>query len=394
MSFPTVPVRDLVEAKTGTKNPTATSDEIFTYVDVAAVDNEAKAITGQRSLLGSEAPSRARKLIRQGDVLVSTVRPNLNAVALVPASLDGAVASTGFCVLRANSRVLPEYLLYFVRSRNFVDNLCTLVAGAMYPAVSDSQVLDQQLPLPPLPEQRCIVDLLSRAEGIVRLRREAEKKAAELIPALFNDMFGDPATNPKGWPFEALDSAAKIISGATKGRRFDPSEAIELPYMRVANVKDGYLDLKEVKTIAVKRSEIEKYRLLPGDLLLTEGGDPDKLGRGALWAGEIETCLHQNHIYKVRADRSKVLPEYLCELVGSRYGKAYFLQVAKKTTGIATINRTQLGRFPIVVPPLARQVDFGEKLSGIRSIQSQQSTATAKAQAAFNALLADAFKAE
>ena len=394
MSFPTVPVRDLVEAKTGTKNPTATSDEIFTYVDVAAVDNEAKAITGQRSLLGSEAPSRARKLIRQGDVLVSTVRPNLNAVALVPASLDGAVASTGFCVLRANSRVLPEYLLYFVRSRNFVDNLCTLVAGAMYPAVSDSQVLDQQLPLPPLPEQRCIVDLLSRAEGIVRLRRGAEKKAAELIPALFNDMFGDPATNPKGWPFEALDSAAKIISGATKGRRFDPSEAIELPYMRVANVKDGYLDLKEVKTIAVKRSEIEKYRLLPGDLLLTEGGDPDKLGRGALWAGEIETCLHQNHIYKVRADRSKVLPEYLCELVGSRYGKAYFLQVAKKTTGIATINRTQLGRFPIVVPPLARQVDFGEKLSGIRSIQSQQSTATAKAQAAFNALLADAFKAE
>lgn len=392
MSFPTVPVRDLVEAKTGTKNPTATGGEIFTYVDVAAVDNEAKAITGQRSLLGSEAPSRARKLIRQGDVLVSTVRPNLNAVALVPASLDGAIASTGFCVLRANSRTLPEYLLYFVRSRNFVENLCTLVAGAMYPAVSDSQVLDQQLPLPPLPEQRRIVDLLSRAEGIVRLRREAEKKAAELIPALFNDMFGDPGTNPKGWPLETLESAAKIISGATKGRRFDPSEAIEVPYMRVANVKDGYLDLKEIKTIAVKRSEIEKYRLLPGDLLLTEGGDPDKLGRGALWAGEIETCLHQNHIYKVRADRSKVLPEYLCELVGSRYGKAYFLQVAKKTTGIATINRTQLGRFPVVVPPLARQAYFGEKLSGIRSIRAQQSTATAKAQATFAALLAEAFK--
>ncbi|MGP1681297.1 MAG: restriction endonuclease subunit S [Giesbergeria sp.] len=392
MSFPSVSVRDVVEAKTGTKNPAATSDKEFIYVDVAAVDNEAKAITGQRSLLGSEAPSRARKLIRQGDVLVSTVRPNLNAVALVPASLDGAVASTGFCVLRANSRALPEYLLYFVRSRGFVESLCTLVAGAMYPAVSDSQVLDQQLPLPPLPEQRRIVDLLSRAEGIVRLRREAEKKAAELIPALFNDMFGDPATNPKGWPLETLESAAKIISGATKGRRFDPSEAVELPYMRVANVKDGYLDLAEIKTIAVKRGEIEKYRLLPGDLLLTEGGDPDKLGRGALWAGEIETCLHQNHIYKVRADRSKVLPEYLCELVGSRYGKAYFLQVAKKTTGIATINRTQLGRFPVVVPPLSRQVDFCEKLSGIRSIQSQQSTATAKAQATFDALLADAFK--
>ena len=112
-----------------------------------------------------------------------------------------------------------------------------------------------------------------------------------------------------------------------------------------------------------------------------------------MWAGEIETCLHQNHIYKVRADRSNVLPEYLCELVGSRYGKAYFLRVAKKTTGIATINRTQLGRFPVVVPPLARQADFGEKLSGIRSIQSQQSTATTKAKAAFDALLARCFTA-
>ena len=392
MSFQTVKVRDLVEAKTGTRNPTATGGEIFTYVDVAAIDNEVKAITGERRLLGSEAPSRARKLIRQGDVLVSTVRPNLNAVALVPGSLDGSIASTGFCVLRANSRAVPEYLLYFVRSRNFVENLCALVAGAMYPTVSDSQILDQQLPLPPLPEQRRIVDLLSRAEGIVRLRREAEKKAAELIPALFIDMFGDPATNPQGWPFEALESAAKIISGATKGRRFDPSEAIELPYMRVANVKDGYLDLREIKTIAVKRGEVEKYRLLSGDLLLTEGGDPDKLGRGALWAGEIETCLHQNHIYKVRADRSKVLPEYLCELVGSRYGKAYFLQVAKKTNGIATINRTQLGRFAVVVPPLARQADFAKQLKSVRSIQSQQIAATAKAQATFDALLAEAFK--
>lgn len=190
---------------------------------------------------------------------------------------------------------------------------------------------------------------------------------------------------------ENLDSVAKIISGATKGRRFDPSDAIELPYMRVANVKDGHLDLTEIKTIAVKRGEVEKYRLLPGDLLMTEGGDPDKLGRGALWSGEIETCLHQNHIFKVRADRSCMMPEYLCELVGSRYGKAYFLRVAKKTTGIATINRTQLGGFPVVVPPLDRQQDFGRKLSAVRSIQFQQAAATTKAKVVFDALLACTF---
>lgn len=386
-----VKLGDVVEKATGARNPTKTPDSSFIYVDVAAVDNTEKRIVGARSISGSEAPSRARKVIRTGDILVSTVRPNLNAVALVPATLNDQVASTGFCVLRATAKVLPEYLFFFVRSRAFVDGLSSLVAGAMYPAVSDSQVLDQLLPFPPLPEQHRIVDLLSRAEGIVRLRREAEKKAAELIPALFINMFGDPMMNPKGWPVEKLESVAQIISGATKGRRFDPSEAIELPYMRVANVKDGHLDLTEIKTIAVKRSEVEKYRLLPGDLLMTEGGDPDKLGRGALWSGEIETCLHQNHIFKVRADRSCMVPEYLCELVGSRFGKAYFLRVAKKTTGIATINRTQLGGFPVVVPPLDRQQEFGEKLGAVRSIQSQQSAATAKAKATFDALLAQAF---
>lgn len=161
--------------------------------------------------------------------------------------------------------------------------------------------------------------------------------------------------------------------------------------MRVANVKDGHLDLSEVKTIAVKRNEVEKYRLLPGDLLMTEGGDPDKLGRSALWSGEIETCLHQNHIFKVRADCARVLPEYLRELAGSRYGKSYFLRIAKKTTGIASINRTQLSGFPVVVPPLARQMVFAERYAAVRSIQTQQSSATAKAQATFDAMLAQIF---
>ena len=247
------------------------------------------------------------------------------------------------------------------------------------------------VPKPTLPEQHRLVDILSRAEGIVRLRREAEKKAAELIPALFIDLFGDPATNPRGWPVERLEDVAQIISGVTKGRRLEATECVELPYMRVGNVKDGYLDLSEVKTIAVRPAEVEKYRLHPGDLLLTEGGDPDKLGRGALWAGEIETCLHQNHIFKVRAKRELVQPEYLAELTGSAYGKAYFFRIAKKTTGIASINRTQLGGFPIPLPPPALQTDFIDKLAAIRSIQSQQSAATAKAQASFDALLAEAF---
>lgn len=327
----------------------------------------------------------AANIVEPGTVLLVS-RVGLGKVAIADTRLAINQDIKG---LTPDDTISPDFLFWFLLSQAL--RIESMGAGATVKGVTLNDLKRIPVPVPPLPEQCRIVDLLSRAEGIVRLRREAERCAADLIPALFLDMFGDPATNPQGWPVDVLDSVTQIISGATKGRRFDPDEAVELPYMRVANVKDGYLDLTEIKTIAVKRSEVEKYRLLPGDLLLTEGGDPDKLGRGALWAGAIETCLHQNHIFKVRADRTRLLPEYLCELVGSRYGKAYFLRVAKKTTGIATINRTQLGRFPVVVPTLERQQEFSEKLGAVRSIQSQQSAATAKAQAAFDALLAGSF---
>jgi type I restriction enzyme, S subunit len=384
-------LRDVVELRTGTRNPTVAPDEPFTYVDVAAIDNEEKAIVGARVLVGAEAPSRARKLIREGDVLVSTVRPNLNAVAVVPPALDGQVASTGFCVLRARQSVLPEFLYFYTRSKLFVDGLCKLVAGAMYPAVTDSQVLERAIPLPSLEEQHHIVDLLARAEGIVRLRREAQQKAAELIPAIFIDMFGDPATKPQAWPRQPLSAVAEVISGVAKGRKLKPGEAVELPYMRVANVKDGYLDLTEVKTIEIKRSEVEKLLIRPGDLLMTEGGDPDKLGRAALWAGEIEACVHQNHVFKVRSDRARLSPAFLRALAGSAYGKSYFLSVAKKTTGIASINKTQLSAFPVPLPPLPLQQAFERRVQAVESILSQQVDAAGKAKASFHALLSRAF---
>lgn len=333
------------------------------------------------------------KWIAEGDTLILNAAHNAAYVGrklfLAGGDVSGSLPTGERMVLRPiPTEVLPEYLHFWLRSSSATKKIRFAVRGIhLYPG----DVAALEFPWVPISDQRRLVDLLSRAESIVRLRREAEKKAAELISALFLEMFGDPATNPRQWPVERLDSVTQIISGATKGRRLDPIEAIELPYMRVANVKDGALDLSEVKNIAVKRSEVEKYRLLPGDLLMTEGGDPDKLGRAALWSGEIETCLHQNHIFKVRPDPARLLPEYLLQLVRSHYGKSYFLRVAKKTTGIATINRTQLGAFPVLVPPFELQSAFVSRASAVRSVQAQQCAATAKARATFDALLARTF---
>ena len=253
---------------------------------------------------------------------------------------------------------------------------------------------EHEIPLPCPIEQHRIVEILDEADRLRRLRREADAKAARILPALFLKMFGDPATNPRGWPTANLETVSEIISGATKGRQLNGVKTVELPYMRVANVKDGYLDLSSIKTITVRIDEVNKYCLRSGDLLMTEGCDPDKLGRTAIWSGEIETCLHQNHIFKVRVKREIVLPEYLCELIGSSYGKAYFLGVAKKTTGIATINRTQLGRFPVLIPSISLQNEFVTNLSQLRLIEAHQVNAAKAIEALFLELLQRAFSGQ
>jgi type I restriction enzyme S subunit len=120
----------------------------------------------------------------------------------------------------------------------------------------------------------------------------------------------------------------------------------------VANVQDGYLDLTEVKEIDVPLYQIDRFTLRSGDVLLTEGGDFDKLGRGSIWNGDIEGCVHQNHVFAVRVkDPEALLPAFLaCEVQSSR-ARNYFLSCAKQTTNLASINSSQLRALPIVIPP-------------------------------------------
>jgi len=343
-----------------------------------------------------ESRKRESKLLQSGDILLEKsgggpTQP-VGRVCLFRGDIQAHSFGNFIARLRPSGTILPEYLFYYLwqfHATGLTNQYQKQTTGIRN--LEFKRYLTIQVPVPPLPEQRRIVDVLARAEGIVRLRREAQQKAAELIPTLFLDLFGDPATNPKHWPVEPLNEVAQVISGIAKGRKLDESESVELPYMRVANVKDGYLDLAEIKTIAIKKAEVAKLFIEPGDLLMTEGGDPDKLGRAALWRGEIENCVHQNHIFKVRSDRSRVLPEYLRSLVGSLYGKNYFLQVAKKTTGIASINKTQLSAFPVIIAPIEKQRAFVERVQNAEAIATQQSAALATAQSTFAALLHRAF---
>lgn len=216
-------------------------DGVFTYIDLSAVDQDAKVIAGARTIACAEAPSRARQLVRAGDVLVSTVRPNLNGVARVPPEFDGATASTGFCVLRPKPSSLDgDYVFQWVKSSHFVSEMVRRATGASYPAVSDRIVFESKVPLPPLPQQRRLAEILNKADALRANRRAALAHLDVLTQSIFLDMFGDPATNPKGWPEVPLGShASKIGSGATPlgGEAAYKNTGIAL--IRSMNVRDG-----------------------------------------------------------------------------------------------------------------------------------------------------------
>lgn len=156
------------------------------------------------------------------------------------------------------------------------------------------------------------------------------------------------------WPKVRLADIAVVQTGVAKGAKTlrDP---IELPYLRVANVQAGALDLTDIKKISVSRADVSRYSLRPGDVLMTEGGDFDKLGRGTIWTGEICPCLHQNHVFAVRCDPTRVLPKWLSWVSGSHYGRRYFMLCSKQSTNLASINSTQLKAFPLPLPSLTQQ---------------------------------------
>ena len=161
---------------------------------------------------------------------------------------------------------------------------------------------------------------------------------------------------PEGWCWASLDIIAQVRTGVAKGRKFNNQHVVSLPYLRVANVQDGYLDLSEIKTIEILTTEIERYGLKPYDILFNEGGDRDKLGRGAIWLGDIKDCIHQNHVFAARLYTSAVDPKWVNFVRQLTYARDHFWKQASQTTNLASINSTNLRSLPIPIPPFSEQV--------------------------------------
>lgn len=323
-----------------------------------------------------------RIVIKDGDVLISW-----------SASLGVYIWNKGKALLNQHifkvafdkCAVNKEYFVYAVQHK--LKEMETKTHGATMKHIVKKDFDNTVIPFPTLEEQEEIAQIMNHASEIISARQQELQKLDELVKARFVEMFGDMYLNTMEWRELHLETMADIVSGITKGRKIAGKQLTKVPYMAVSNVKDGYIDWTTVKTIEATDQEINQYRLLPDDVLMTEGGDPDKLGRGAIIRTPLENCIHQNHIFRVRLDESHILPDYFAEYLKHQRAKRYFLGCAKQTTGIASINMKQLKALPVLLPPLELQNEFSAFIKQTDKSKAAVQQALGKAQLLFDSLM-------
>ena len=291
------------------------------------------------------------------------------------------------------AKILPEFLEYALRCNRAIQYYKAKLRGstARRRSLPTPTLLTFSVPLPGLERQLEILDRIHKAKRLVTLREQELQALDDLIKARFVEMFGDMLINPKGLPEKRLDSLADIVSGITKGRKIKTDELYEVPYMAVSNVKDGYIDWTTVKTIMATGGEIDQYRLMPGDVLMTEGGDPDKLGRGAIIHEPPKDCIHQNHIFRVRLKQDILLPVFMAQYLQQQKAKRYFLGCAKQTTGIASINMKQLSALPVLTPQMKDQEEYAAFVSQVDKSKAVVQKSLDETQILFDSLMQNYF---
>jgi len=367
------PIAELVDP-CNTWNPAGAKGS-FAYIDLSSVDKDSKAITQVETLPCAAAPSRARQLITSGDVLVATVRPNLNGVALVDDVHDGMTASTGYCVLRPRSDVLASrYLFQWVKAPRFVDAMVKIATGANYPAVSDAKVKDSLIPLPPLPVQKRIAAILDAADALRAKRRESIEQLDSLVQATFLEMFGDPVTNPKGWEVRPFGQVASNEDGKRVPVKQADREEMQgrYPYYGASGVID----------------HVDDY-LFEGERLLIGEDGANLLARSTPIAFRAHGRYWVNNHAHVLAENGEASLVFLETLINR-------LDLTQYVSGSAQPKLTQksLNAIPIPLPPLPSQTRFASIVESIEQQKARLKAHLAELDTLFASLQSRAFNGE
>ncbi len=407
-----VPLRELLtESKVESKKPNS-KKRIRVKLNLAGIEKRPDT---------NDIKGATRYYIRKaGQFIYGQQNLHKGALGIVPQELDGFESSADIPAFDISESCYPEWVFFFFKQNDFYLRLENLAKGVGSKRISPKQVLELKIPLPSKSDQKGILDNLNALETDIEKGRTEIAKQLELLDKLKENTYSDafngtitrewrklsshsldakselvqiitskkkliadkiyskekileplddseiPFKLPQSWVWCRLDDIMHIASGVTKGKIYR-DELISVPYLRVANVQRDFLDLTLIKNITVSKSDYAKYQLKEDDLLMAEGGDADKVGRCAVWRNEIPGCIHQNHIFRIRAF-SKILlnTEYIKAFINSPLNSKYYENKSKQTTNLASINKTIVRCTPIALPPLLEQEEISKKLNNLK----------------------------
>ncbi len=286
-----------------------------------------------------------------------------------------------------STRVEPRYLYYLFRTKNLSD----FASDSNPPSIRKSEVETWDVPLPSLDEQRRIVDLVSRAENIVRMRREAEQKAREIVPTLFLDMFGEPATNPKGWRTTTL---GEVVAGGPQNGLYKHAGTYGsgTPILRIDGFYDGRVrPMAEWKRLRLDTAEAKRFRLTEGDIVVNRVNSPEYLGKSAIIPRLEESAVYESNMMRVSVSRERVLPEFVIAYLQTAFARSALIKNAKHAINQSSINQGDVKSVLVYLPPMSNQEVFRARAADGRSLEDQQGRATAQAKDTFQSLLAGVF---
>ena len=343
------------------------------YIDVSAVSRDELRIISDAEHSAVSAPNRARKVVKTGDTIFATVRPSLRRIAQIPASLDGEIASTAFCVLRPNPIEINRDFLYFaMQLEDVTDSITAMQTGASYPAVRDVDVLNQAIPLPPLSDQHDIAAALNLARAAVLGQRKCEDVATKIKRAAMHTLFtrglrGEAQKEteigpvPESWGVAAIDDVTVAtqyglsVHGQTSGT---------YPILRMNCQEDGKVHYRNLQFVDLDLDSYDTFRLRPGDLLFNRTNSIDLVGRTAIIEDD-RPAVFASYLVRLVVDVDRCIPEFLNYFMNWPRTQGEIKKLASRAVGQANINASKLRTVLFPLPAIDEQQDIVAILDAI-----------------------------
>jgi type I restriction enzyme S subunit len=386
------PIGACLRRRKETVEPWKSPTEQFGFVGLEDIEDDGRGGVRIAQKPGSEIES-LKTVFREGDVLYGKLRPYLNKAAV--ATQDG-ICSTDIWAFEATSVILPHFAFHMLSCAPFVERVSMLTRGANLPRIDSGTFDDLLIPLPPLSEQRRVVEILREAEAVSRLRADADRKTAELTTAIFQDMIGDPVANQRGFPIVRLgDVFAELPNYGTMTPA--TSENTGVVCIRVGNIRNNELEFSDTKFVAPQDIDASRHTLKEGDLLVVRAiGSLDHLGKTAVVTEDYvrQMLAFDSHLMRVRFDTARVSPSFVHAFLTSPGGRRIFLSHTRKSAVQFNINTPEFAAIKMPLPPLAAQHEFLSRSRLAKETKKMGTSGDATCAELLNCLLGRAFTGE